>query len=65
VQGKQLSCDLYGSQSPKLIQGASTFRGQLRDITVDVFLVWISSEDPQTLQAATARLDNPVAIPAV
>lgn len=65
MQGKQLACDLYGSQSPKLIRAALTFRRQLGVITVGGFLVCFSSEDPQTLQAATDRLDNPIAIPAI
>lgn len=37
------------------------FRGQLGVITVGGFLVYVFSEDPQTLQAATIRLDNQTA----
>lgn len=45
-----------------LSQGALTFGGQLGGITVGGFLVYISSENPQALQAAAARLDDQSAV---
>lgn len=52
VHGKRLTWDL--GEPGALSQGALTFGG----ITVGGFLVYISSENPQTHQAATARLDD-------
>lgn len=56
MHGKLLTCDL--GEPGALSQGALTFGGQLGSITVGGFLVYISSENPQALQAATARLDD-------
>jgi len=53
---KLLTCHL--GEPGALSQGALTFGGQLGGINVCGFLVYISSENPQTLQAATARLDD-------
>lgn len=55
VHGKLFPCDL--GEREALSQGVLTFRGQLGGVTVGGFLVYISSETPQKLQAATAGLD--------
>lgn len=58
ILGAQEAAHLWFGKPGALSRGVLTFRGQLGGITLGGFLVYISSEDPQTLKATTARLDD-------